>query len=376
MLTLHYIYSINDSDVINYFYKNDKTIVQRFKPSNLEKYPHLVQYLNTRYTDSESLQETIYRIKNNIEIRPVCKECGSKLKFIKGFPDFCCVSCMAKNKDIQQKKKQTCLAIYGVEYASASKIVQDKVKETNLKRYGVESYARTESERKRLHENNPGASDSAKEKRRKTNLERYGVKNVFANKDIQDKIKHYYIEKYGVENPSQVEEIKEKIKLTNIQRYGFDNPMKSNIIKNKFNFSEIQRKVLETKRKRKTFNTSKAEEIMYKLLIEKYNIVYRQYSSSEYPYCCDFYIPSIDLYIELNAHWTHGGHPFDKNNINDLNKLNYWKNKNTKFYNNAINTWTIRDVEKRNIAKRNNLNYIEFWNLKEVNQFINQKQEN
>ena len=40
------------------------------------------------------------------------------------------------------------------------------------------------------------------------------------------------------------------------------------------------------------------------------------------------------------------------------------------FTKNAINTWTVRDVNKRNIAKKNNLNYIEFWNLNDVHEFL------
>ena len=34
------------------------------------------------------------------------------------------------------------------------------------------------------------------------------------------------------------------------------------------------------------------------------------------------------------------------------------------FYHNAIETWTIRDVKKRNFAKEHNLNWVEFFNLK------------
>lgn len=40
------------------------------------------------------------------------------------------------------------------------------------------------------------------------------------------------------------------------------------------------------------------------------------------------------------------------------------------YYNNAITTWTIRDVNKRNIAKNNNLNWIEFWNIDELKKWI------
>ena len=37
----------------------------------------------------------------------------------------------------------------------------------------------------------------------------------------------------------------------------------------------------------------------------------------------------------------------------------------------AIETWTIKDVEKRNTAKKNNLNYVEFFTLKEAIYKIN-----
>ena len=47
------------------------------------------------------------------------------------------------------------------------------------------------------------------------------------------------------------------------------------------------------------------------------------------------------------------------------------KSKNTQYHNNAINTWTIRDVKKRNIAKQNNLNYLEIFSIK-LNECIEQ----
>ena len=78
-----------------------------------------------------------------------------------------------------------------------------------------------------------------------------------------------------------------------------------------------------------------------------------------YPFNCDFYFPDSDLYLEINAHWTHGGHPFDSTNKDDLLLLEQWKKKNTEFYNNAVIVWTVRDVLKRDTAKKNNLNYLE-----------------
>ena len=106
------------------------------------------------------------------------------------------------------------------------------------------------------------------------------------------------------------------------------------------------------------------------MLVEKYKDVRRNYKSEQYPYACDFYIPSSDLYIECNFHWTHGDHAYNENDYNDKLRLEYMKYKNNTYYDNAINTWTIRDVNKRNTAKANNLNYIEFWTFDEFKAWI------
>ena len=66
-----------------------------------------------------------------------------------------------------------------------------------------------------------------------------------------------------------------------------------------------------------------------------------------------------DKFIEFNRWWHHGTHPFDETNKEDIKLLNEWKIKAVinNQYSEAIKTWTIRDVEKINSAKRNNLNY-------------------
>ena len=123
----------------------------------------------------------------------------------------------------------------------------------------------------------------------------------------------------------------------------------------------VQKGIL-TKRKNNTFNTSKPENKLYELLKQKYTNVKRNYNSDKrYPFMCDFYIPSKDLFIELQASWTHGGKLFNSEDISCLDQLNSWKQKSltSKYYKNAIETWTIRDVRKRNIAQQNKLNYIE-----------------
>ncbi len=79
-----------------------------------------------------------------------------------------------------------------------------------------------------------------------------------------------------------------------------------------------------TKRQRGTFNKSKLEELSYELLkmVFSEDDIYRQYKDIDrYPYNCDFYVKSIDTFIECNYHWTHGSHWFDENNPYDVEYL-------------------------------------------------------
>lgn len=135
---------------------------------------------------------------------------------------------------------------------------------------------------------------------------------------------------------------------------------------------EILTKSYETKKQNRSFNMSLPEDLYYDYLVEKYGLsdVTRQYTDVRYPYACDFYIKSLDLFIELNLNWTHGKHLFDPTSSTDQIKLQQWtvKAKNSKFYQKAIEVWTVKDPEKFACAKRNNLNYIVYYNEAELYQ--------
>lgn len=128
-------------------------------------------------------------------------------------------------------------------------------------------------------------------------------------------------------------------------------------------------KMLETKidnhRLLKKFD-SIGEEVVYDLLVDKFGIsdVIYQYGihpyDERYPYSCDFYIKSLDLFIELNTHYSHSDHWFDETNANDINKVFQWQCDIEK-YHKAIRQWTESDIAKRNSAKNHHLNYLVFW---------------
>lgn len=105
-----------------------------------------------------------------------------------------------------------------------------------------------------------------------------------------------------------------------------------------------------------------AQQKFYQELLRTYSqdeIKKEYFDKERYPFKCDFYIVPEDLFIELHINWTHGGKPYDPNDRECQEKLKIWqeKAKTSKFYQNAIYTWTDLDVRKAETAKKNNLNF-------------------
>lgn len=314
---------------------------------------NIKKYLLNRFEYVESIQESLYRIKNNVEIRPVCPVCGKQVKYIgRGWSLYrghCSTRCSSLDKKVHEKLVNTCLNKYGVTNGAASEQAKEKSKKTCLEKYGVE-YS--------------WQSENNKEKSKETLLKKYGVDNPLKSKEVQEKVKETCLKKYGFECVFQNDTIKQQINKTNIKKYGVSIPSMN---------PEILNKIFDSRRKNHTFNTSKPEEELYLYIKEKFPSVRRQYKDKErYPWYCDFYIPELDLFLELNGTWTHGKHPFNINSKEDISILNIWKEKSKEhsWYKKAIEGWAIYDVKKRNKAKEEKLNYYEFWTLKEAKQFI------
>ena len=79
---------------------------------------------------------------------------------------------------------------------------------------------------------------------------------------------------------------------------------------------------------------------------------------------CDFYFPKFELFLEIQGNWVHGFHPYEENNKTDQLTVESWRLKNSRYYEDAIKTWTISDVQKRQWAKDHNLNWIEVFSIK------------
>lgn len=192
-------------------------------------------------------------------------------------------------------------------------------------------------------------------KMEETCLSRHGVRNYRQSPKCIEQSRATCLERYGEISYAKTEECKRKAIATNRKHWDADTYTQSDDFKSKHDV--IQQKTVESRRRNGTANSSSQEVIVDAVLRARFGSddVIAQYRSARYPFRCDFYIKSLDTYIELNIGWVHGGHWFDPNDESDQEKLAYWTERGTDYYKDAIRTWTIRDV-KKNVRRRLKIN--------------------
>lgn len=163
-------------------------------------------------------------------------------------------------------------------------------------------------------------------------------------------------------SPEEKHLFKQKLEQTCLNKYGVDSYAKT---------EDYLKKRNETHKKNNSFNASRPEDRYYEFLVAKYgeeNVARQYFDSVRYPFNCDFYVKPLDLFIELNLNWTHGGERFNPGSYLCRIKLADWKEKaKTSYcYQNAIDTWTIRDIAKFKIAEENKLNYRVYYTEEEL----------
>mgnify|MGYP002511044703 CR=1 FL=1 len=361
---------IIDKECINLFFKeNNKINTQRIsKQSKNERCNYLINnYLKYRFSDSKSINETLYRIFLNIEIRPRCKYCGGEATYMGAgnFQRFCSIKCAMNSEEVKQHCKDLLQEKYGVDNVYQLESVKSKIRSTNLEKLGVEM---------------PIQSKTVREKAKQTYLEKYGVENVSQSEYWKEKVKKTNNERYGGNAPACSIEVQNKMRKTCKDRYGKELYCQSeefkSIWKNPERKQQIKEKEYKTKKNNNSFKKSTPEIKILELLKSNYpDTIYQHSNDYRYPFNCDFYIPSLDLFIEYNGHWTHQDHIFNENNNDDLLALENMKNKSitSTFYKTAIDIWTVRDPLKVKTAKENNLNYLIIWPLDYKNNLILEK---
>ena len=206
----------------------------------------------------------------------------------------------------------------------------------------------------------------ANERRIATSQSRYGVDHPSQRLSFKQSMSQY------MTDPENQRRIRAKTVSTNQERYGVayftQLPEHRQEQSRRMSDPSHQRRISRAKRENGTFNTSSSEDVLYKLLVEYVNqhgmTVVRQYRDDDrYPFAADFYIPERDLFIELNGSWSHGGHWYELERAMDQKTVQTWRTrgKQSKYYINALETWTKRDVRKREAARQAELNYVTLW---------------
>lgn len=293
-----------------------------------------------------------YMIMHNMREFPKCPICGKEVEFEgwdRGFNMYCSHECRNSELALEERLKKmiaTTMERYNVPFAVQSPIIRERTEKTCMDRYNYPCTLVVPSIKKK----------------------------------IQDKI----MELYNVEHISQSSIIQQRKEETCMKNNGVRFGLQTKKCIENAHTDEAEHQRHETKKHKGCFRKSSLEDKFEDYLFKEYphyTINRNYYNDERYPHSCDFYIKELDLFIELQGFVSHGPHPFDPTNQEDLDLFYKWGDKASESrpsYYDYQKNWTIVDVEKRMDAWRNNLNFLEIFsnNIDEVIESFNKYLEN
>lgn len=235
------------------------------------------------------------------------------------------------------KAKQTKLERYNNEYYRDT----EKAKQTRLERYGYEFFPDTDTIKQTKKDRHGDENFNNTEKAKQTKLERYGYE-YFPDIEVIKQIKK---DRYGDENYNN----RPKAIATCQERYDVDYPIQAEEIKNKYDFKEIARLRHKTMKENGLYRlqSSKLENEFYGLLCEYFveDDINRFKHINNWN--IDFYIKSIDTYIQFDGAYWHG--------LNrDIEVIKQFTNERDKI----IYSVYLRDIEQNDWFEKNKLKLI------------------
>jgi len=408
------------------FKKLDSFNAHKTYHKNLEKYPNgvecpvckkhfaalksLLRHSSIEHNEPEQI--IIYRTIYEDNKDHFCENCSKPSMFLstrKGFSRYCSIEC----RDVLNKKYHK-LAMENIDYSKVDFESRNaKSRETWNKNLGVDNPQKNPQVRKRTEKTNlekyksinPMNNPEVGEKQKATLYKNYQVTNPMKNKEIAKRVvetrrsrlkegetfftksQKTYEEQTGYRTNRHNPESEARRKRTIEDIYGGDFSRHPDVIAKRLatnirehgNASGVEyekwygnkewldqklKKSYETKKKNNTFHTSKKEKLVYDKLIRVFPDLIYQYKGPNFRYTVDFYVPSFDLYLDFHGTWTHGDSFYDSQNKDHQERLQFLeeKSKTSKYYKNAIYTWTDLDVRKVKEAEELNINYLVIWN--------------
>lgn len=125
---------------------------------------------------------------------------------------------------------------------------------------------------------------------------------------IREQTRQTCIERYGVDNPGKSADVQAKRERTTMIRYGVKHHWQVHEIRNKTNWNLRNKRGHETMKIRGTYGKSKIENMYFEHLCFVYGVenVERQVQPCETHWPIDFYVKSIDTYIQFDGVYWHG----------------------------------------------------------------------
>jgi len=154
---------------------------------------------------------------------------------------------------------------------------------------------------------NPSQLESSKLKSQETCMRNFGVKFPQQSAEIRKKSRDSVRLSRGVDNVSKDESVKLKKKETNLKLIGFQSNLNVESVKLKAKSKQAWNKRHQTMKRNDSYKISKIEESMFLVLVEYFgeNDVERQCVINQ-SWPIDFYIKSIDTYVQLDGVYWHG----------------------------------------------------------------------
>lgn len=133
----------------NFFDEDGRVIPARTNERFLKKYG-FYEPLIERYSDSKSIMETLHRIVNDIEIRPVCKICGAEVTFnkITYFSTYCSRKCQNGDPEMKIINANSVSKALKEKYNEHGDEIISKRKKTLQEKYNVDSPFKVSDEKK------------------------------------------------------------------------------------------------------------------------------------------------------------------------------------------------------------------------------------
>lgn len=289
-----------DNEILNYILDGKgKMIPSRTSTKMLTKKGYYA-YLVDRFVDNttDSMQEILYRLVNNIETVPICPMCGKVIAFSlsnRNYPGWCSAKCRNNSDIVKEKNKNSVSKSLKRLYAENKEEILDKRSKRLNALYNVD-----------INSGSPFSIKDVRDKSKETLNGRYGVDNIFSLesfRDNRDNIRERSVALWKSRG-LDIKYVADNIIIHNGCSIHGDIELSLSDFNNRTKPDRIRTSSICPICNPLNYNSG--EEYQLKEFLDSYGVKYIMHDRSVIkPFELDFYIPDIKLAIEMNGLFYH-----------------------------------------------------------------------